>query len=260
MDGFLCLFVCVNVKLSKGGRVLSLFSFFKFLFVFLSSRPSFVSLLLADLVLSNKLVLYDLENQTIGWTEYNCKYKVFISLFLKLFLNNTSCPTFPVFAVICLDFSVGFSPSFLNHNLMMEDSDKFSCKIRTGIHRNIYTSMHILLYIGLISLGLFINIRFKTLCWNLILVLLCIIAILSWNLILVQMEVAWQICPRRHLITIWFLILSKYCSGLRVSLLCYLLCFENPRLVLKTKYIYFENLIQLLPYERWIHGIKIVRS
>ncbi|XP_042491782.1 aspartic proteinase 36-like isoform X1 [Macadamia integrifolia] len=28
--------------------------------------------LLGDLVLSNKLVIYDLENQTIGWTEYNC--------------------------------------------------------------------------------------------------------------------------------------------------------------------------------------------
>ncbi|XP_077250237.1 aspartic proteinase 36-like isoform X2 [Tasmannia lanceolata] len=28
--------------------------------------------LLGDLVLSNKLVLYDLENQVIGWTEYNC--------------------------------------------------------------------------------------------------------------------------------------------------------------------------------------------
>lgn len=28
--------------------------------------------LLGDLVLANKLVLYDLENQTIGWTEYNC--------------------------------------------------------------------------------------------------------------------------------------------------------------------------------------------
>lgn len=29
---------------------------------------------MADLVLSNKLVLYDLEAQTIGWTEYNCEY------------------------------------------------------------------------------------------------------------------------------------------------------------------------------------------
>jgi hypothetical protein len=28
--------------------------------------------LLGDFVLSNKLVLYDLENQVIGWTEYNC--------------------------------------------------------------------------------------------------------------------------------------------------------------------------------------------
>ncbi|OMO77934.1 Peptidase A1 [Corchorus capsularis] len=29
-------------------------------------------ILLGDLVLSNKLVVYDIENQTIGWTEYNC--------------------------------------------------------------------------------------------------------------------------------------------------------------------------------------------
>ncbi|KAF5948215.1 hypothetical protein HYC85_014172 [Camellia sinensis] len=28
--------------------------------------------LLGDMVLSNKLVVYDLENQTIGWSEYNC--------------------------------------------------------------------------------------------------------------------------------------------------------------------------------------------
>lgn len=32
-------------------------------------------LMLADLVLANKLVLYDLEKQAIGWTEYNCKYQ-----------------------------------------------------------------------------------------------------------------------------------------------------------------------------------------
>ncbi|KAF3457006.1 hypothetical protein FNV43_RR01663 [Rhamnella rubrinervis] len=32
--------------------------------------------LLGDLVLSNKLVLYDLENQTIGWTEYNCSSNI----------------------------------------------------------------------------------------------------------------------------------------------------------------------------------------
>ncbi|CAA3021087.1 aspartic ase 2 [Olea europaea subsp. europaea] len=32
--------------------------------------------LLGDLVLSNKLVLYDLENQTIGWTVYNCSSSI----------------------------------------------------------------------------------------------------------------------------------------------------------------------------------------
>ncbi|XP_071713048.1 aspartic proteinase 36-like [Rutidosis leptorrhynchoides] len=34
------------------------------------------TILLGDLVLSNKLVLYDLENQTIGWTEYNCSSSI----------------------------------------------------------------------------------------------------------------------------------------------------------------------------------------
>lgn len=29
---------------------------------------------IADLVLSNKLVVYDLEKQVIGWTDYNCKF------------------------------------------------------------------------------------------------------------------------------------------------------------------------------------------
>ncbi|PWA92332.1 Aspartic peptidase [Artemisia annua] len=33
-------------------------------------------IILGDLVLSNKLVLYDLENQTIGWTEYNCSSSI----------------------------------------------------------------------------------------------------------------------------------------------------------------------------------------
>ncbi|KAI4302057.1 hypothetical protein L6164_035275 [Bauhinia variegata] len=32
--------------------------------------------LLGDLVLSNKLVVYDLENMTIGWTEYNCSSSI----------------------------------------------------------------------------------------------------------------------------------------------------------------------------------------
>uniref|UniRef100_A0A2P2KCD6 Peptidase A1 domain-containing protein n=1 Tax=Rhizophora mucronata TaxID=61149 RepID=A0A2P2KCD6_RHIMU len=32
--------------------------------------------LLGDLVLSNKFVLYDIENQVIGWTEYNCSSSI----------------------------------------------------------------------------------------------------------------------------------------------------------------------------------------
>jgi len=45
-------------------------------------------------VLSNKLVLYDLEQQMIGWTEYNCEYYVvtysnFCVLILSEFLSNS---------------------------------------------------------------------------------------------------------------------------------------------------------------------------
>ncbi|OQU84932.1 hypothetical protein SORBI_3004G144500 [Sorghum bicolor] len=32
--------------------------------------------LLGDLVLSNKLVVYDLEKQVIGWADYNCKFQI----------------------------------------------------------------------------------------------------------------------------------------------------------------------------------------
>ncbi|KAK3188838.1 hypothetical protein Dsin_028399 [Dipteronia sinensis] len=38
--------------------------------------PSHTSGLRSDLVLSSKLVVYDMENQTIGWTEYNCSSSI----------------------------------------------------------------------------------------------------------------------------------------------------------------------------------------
>ncbi|KAG6607130.1 Aspartic proteinase-like protein 2 [Cucurbita argyrosperma subsp. argyrosperma] len=40
------------------------------------SRDGKGMILLGDLVLQNRLVLYDLENQTIGWTEYNCSSSI----------------------------------------------------------------------------------------------------------------------------------------------------------------------------------------
>ncbi|KAL5767230.1 hypothetical protein ACOSQ2_014013 [Xanthoceras sorbifolium] len=40
------------------------------------SRDGRQTILLGDLVLSNKLVVYDMENQTIGWTEYNCSSSI----------------------------------------------------------------------------------------------------------------------------------------------------------------------------------------
>ncbi|XP_078432490.1 aspartic proteinase 36-like [Wolffia australiana] len=40
------------------------------------SRDGKDTTILGDLVLSNKLVFYDLENQEIGWTEYNCSSSI----------------------------------------------------------------------------------------------------------------------------------------------------------------------------------------
>uniref|UniRef100_A0A0D9W3I4 Peptidase A1 domain-containing protein n=1 Tax=Leersia perrieri TaxID=77586 RepID=A0A0D9W3I4_9ORYZ len=42
----------------------------------LQSKDGKGMVLLGDLVLSNKLVIYDLENQAIGWTEYNCSSSI----------------------------------------------------------------------------------------------------------------------------------------------------------------------------------------
>ncbi|XP_020107470.1 aspartic proteinase-like protein 2 [Ananas comosus] len=42
----------------------------------LQSKDGKDMFLLGDLVLSNKLVLYDLENEVIGWTEYNCSSSI----------------------------------------------------------------------------------------------------------------------------------------------------------------------------------------
>lgn len=53
--------------------------FFLFLFLFFN----------ADIVLSDKLVLYDLENQTIGWTQYNCEYTLYnLCVLLSLIFPN----------------------------------------------------------------------------------------------------------------------------------------------------------------------------
>lgn len=43
----------------------------------------------ADLVLSNKLVLYDLEKQAIGWTEYNCEPIRPLTFIFRFFLTIT---------------------------------------------------------------------------------------------------------------------------------------------------------------------------
>ncbi|XVF56403.1 hypothetical protein PTKIN_Ptkin06aG0117900 [Pterospermum kingtungense] len=42
----------------------------------MESKDGSEMILLGDLVLSNKLVIYDIENQTIGWTEYDCSTNI----------------------------------------------------------------------------------------------------------------------------------------------------------------------------------------
>jgi len=42
----------------------------------LQSKDGKDIVLMGDLVLSNKLVIYDLENQVIGWTDYNCSSSI----------------------------------------------------------------------------------------------------------------------------------------------------------------------------------------
>ncbi|KAM0828159.1 hypothetical protein ACQ4PT_067734 [Festuca glaucescens] len=42
----------------------------------LQSKDGRDMVLLGDLVLSNKVVVYDLENQVIGWTDYNCSSSI----------------------------------------------------------------------------------------------------------------------------------------------------------------------------------------
>ncbi|XP_022864630.1 aspartic proteinase-like protein 2 [Olea europaea var. sylvestris] len=42
----------------------------------MQSRDGKELTLLGDIVLSNKIVLYDLENQTIGWTDYDCSSSI----------------------------------------------------------------------------------------------------------------------------------------------------------------------------------------
>ena len=50
-----------------------IFNCFYFTTIFLYLTPYVVSTY-ADLVLSNKLVVYDLDNEVVGWAEHNCKY------------------------------------------------------------------------------------------------------------------------------------------------------------------------------------------
>jgi hypothetical protein len=73
-----------------------------------------IFLFAADLVLSNKLVFYDLENQVIGWTEYNCECRliflyfiVHFNYFFSNFIGGVSPPSSK--SIYCVFFSFIFN-------------------------------------------------------------------------------------------------------------------------------------------------------
>lgn len=49
-------------------------------------------ILLGDTMLSNKLVVYDLENQTIGWTRYNCSSSIKVKDEVSMKVNSVNSP------------------------------------------------------------------------------------------------------------------------------------------------------------------------
>jgi hypothetical protein len=57
-----------------GGRCYWLNNFNFFLYI-----ASNDTIFFPDLALSNKLVVYDLERQVIGWTDYDCEFLTFES-------------------------------------------------------------------------------------------------------------------------------------------------------------------------------------
>lgn len=75
-----------------------------FMFTQISSHVS-----LADIALSDKLVLYDLENQTIGWTPYNCSSSIKVR-------DDTSGNTY---TVASHNISAAYSLSKLNAILLL---------------------------------------------------------------------------------------------------------------------------------------------
>jgi hypothetical protein len=83
-------------------------------FIFVGGAESPIFLFAADLVLSNKLVFYDLENQVIGWTEYNCECRliflyfiVHFNYFFSNFIGGVSPPSSK--SIYCVFFSFIFN-------------------------------------------------------------------------------------------------------------------------------------------------------
>ncbi|XP_019261833.1 PREDICTED: aspartic proteinase-like protein 2 isoform X2 [Nicotiana attenuata] len=71
------------------------------------SRDKWNLTLFGDLVLSNKLVLYDLENQAIGWTEYNCSSSIELKDEITGSVRLFCCTTIYSTGKICLWLSTG---------------------------------------------------------------------------------------------------------------------------------------------------------
>ncbi|CAN1236133.1 Aspartic proteinase 36, partial [Linum grandiflorum] len=72
------------------------------------SKDSSGMILLGDLVLSNKLVVYDLVNQGIGWTDYNCEYTGPLFLLMQMII-----PELP--SLNCIGFSLSRNFRLVEH-------------------------------------------------------------------------------------------------------------------------------------------------
>ncbi len=80
-DGFKDMFLLGGLHCSPKEN-----SLFKFIFFVVKPLPCFIS----DMVLSNKLVVYDMEKIVIGWTEYNYKIQLIHICSIKCYIIRTN--------------------------------------------------------------------------------------------------------------------------------------------------------------------------
>lgn len=84
---------------------------------------------IADLVLSNKLVLYDLVEQAIGWTDYNCEYSG-SDLISCVGLAYDFCPYYSGILVLSgINLLPYFVAEYLKYFLLSDISNQFTSSL-----------------------------------------------------------------------------------------------------------------------------------